>query len=117
MFQIVFTDSAAAELSKLPKLLQMEILSKFNGLSDEVLKNDPDRFGCLERDGRKLLRYRAVDYRIYFERTDDGILIHRVLHKNSLKDFFYRSSLPLAEDEELQKNPAFWDLIDQRDKP
>lgn len=113
MFQIVFTEAAAAEISRLPKLLQMEILSEFNGLSDEVLKNDPERFGCLEREGRRLLRYRAIDYRIYFERTDEGILIHRVLDKNSLRDFFYRSSLPIGEDEELQGNPAFWELIDQ----
>jgi hypothetical protein len=38
-------------------------------------------------------------------------VIHRVLHKNSLKDFAFRSQLPLSEDELLAENPKFWELI------
>jgi hypothetical protein len=37
-----------------------------------------------------------------------------VLHKNTLKDFFFRTKIPLGEDEMLQKAPEFWELIDGR---
>ena len=74
----------------------------------------PEKFGKLHREKRNLYRYRTKEYRIYFERTDAGLLIHRVLHKNTLKDFFFRTKLPLGEDEMLQKAPEFWELIDGR---
>jgi mRNA-degrading endonuclease RelE of RelBE toxin-antitoxin system len=114
MFQIIFNDVSAAELSALPKGLQLDILAEFNFLPEDLEKADHEKFGRLKRGGRKLWRYRARDYRIYFEKNDDGLLIHRVLHKNSLKDFLYRTKLPMAEDETLEKSAAFWELIDQR---
>jgi len=39
-------------------------------------------------------------------------VVHRILSRNSLKDFLYRSSLPVGEDEALQQNPKFWELIE-----
>jgi hypothetical protein len=41
-----------------------------------------------------------------------GVLVHRILSRNTLKDFLFRSSLPVGEDEALQQNPKFWDLIE-----
>ncbi|PAW80006.1 MAG: hypothetical protein B9S32_01360 [Verrucomicrobia bacterium Tous-C9LFEB] len=114
MFQVIFNDTSAAEMSALPKPLQLQILSEFNFLPEDLDKIDPEKFGRLAREGRKLFRYRATDYRIYFELTEKGLCVHRVLHKNSLKDFLYRSKLPLGEDEALQKTPEFWDMIDGR---
>ena len=114
MFQIIFNDRSAAELAELPKLLQLQILSEFNFLPEDLKTIDPDKFGKLTREGRNLYRYRTKEYRIYFERNDAGLLIHRVLHKNTLKDFLFRTKLPMAEDEVLQKEPAFWELIDGR---
>ena len=113
VFQVIFNDTSAAEIAALPKPLQLEILSEFNFLPGDLEKADKEKFGQLEREGRRLFRYRATDYRIYFEMTDKGLLIHRVLHKNTLKDFLFRSKLPLAEDEMLQKNPDFWKMIDR----
>ena len=55
----------------------------------------------IERGGKKLHRYRAKDYRIYFERRPEGITVHRVLHKNTFRDFLFRSKLPVAEDDQL----------------
>jgi hypothetical protein len=52
------------------------------------------------------------DYRVYFERHDLGVLVHRILSRNTLKDFLYRSGLKIAEDEALQENPKFWELIE-----
>jgi mRNA-degrading endonuclease RelE of RelBE toxin-antitoxin system len=114
MFQIVFNDRSAAEIASLPKPLQLQILAEFNFLPADLDTADPEKFGKLKREKRELYRYRTKEYRIYFERIDAGLLIHRVLHKNTLKDFFFRTKLPMAEDEMLQKAPEFWELIDGR---
>ncbi len=111
-FQIIFNPTSAAELSRMPKELQLEILGQFRGLPQEVLKRDMERFGKLERRGRILHRFRLGDYRIYFERHELGVVVHRILSRNSLKDFLFRSSLPIGEDEALQENPKFWELIE-----
>lgn len=71
-----------------------------------------ERFGKLvQQAGRTLHRLRLGDYRVYFERHDLGIVVHRILNRNTLKDFLFRSSLPTGEDEALQDNPKFWELI------
>jgi mRNA-degrading endonuclease RelE of RelBE toxin-antitoxin system len=111
-FQIIFNPTSAAELSRMPKELQLEILGQFRGLPQEILKSDLERFGKLERRGRILHRFRLGDYRIYFERHELGVVVHRILSRNSLKDFLFRSSLPTGEDEALQDNPKFWELIE-----
>jgi len=114
MFQIIFNQISAAELSILPKDLQMEILDQFQILPEDLEQEQPksDKFGVIERDGKKLYRYYAKNnYRIYFEKTGEGITVHRVLHKSTFRDFLFRSQLPMAEDEELGKSKAFWKLI------
>ncbi len=113
LFQIIFNPVSAGELSRMPKELQLFILGEFRGLPQEVLTTDLERFGRLERDGRSLLRLRLGDYRIYFERHELGVVVHRILSRNSLKDFLFRSSLPVGEDAALQDNPRFWDMIEK----
>ncbi len=110
-FQIIFTPAAAAELSKMPKDLQLNILRDFSGLPEQVSRGD--EFGRLERDGRTLYRFRLGEYRVYFERNSLGVLIHRILSRNTLKDFLFRSSLnlPSGEDAALADDPRFWELI------
>jgi mRNA-degrading endonuclease RelE of RelBE toxin-antitoxin system len=112
MFQIVFTPTAAAELAKMPKELQLQILGEFRGLPHQVLGTELDDFGKLEMQGKTLHRFRVGDYRVYFERHDLGVLVHRILSKNTLKDFLFRSGLKIGEDEALQENPKFWELIE-----
>ena len=51
MFQIVFNDRSAAELAQLPKVLQLQILSEFNFLPEDLEKADPEKFGKLHREG------------------------------------------------------------------
>jgi len=111
-FQIIFTPASAAELARMPKELQLNILGEFRGLPQEVISTDLERYGRLDREGRTLHRFRIGDYRVYFEKHDLGILVHRILNRNTLKDFLFRSNLPLAEDEALQQNPKFWELIE-----
>lgn len=111
-FQIIFNPTSAAELARMPKELQLYILGEFRGLPQEVISTDLERFGRLERAGKILHRFRIGDYRIYFERHKLGIVVHRILSKNTLKDFLFRSSLPVGEDKALQDNPKFWELIE-----
>lgn len=112
MFQIIFNQISAAELANLPKELQLEITEQFKITPEDLEQPKPEKFGVIERDGKKLYRYYAgKDYRIYFEKTDVGILVQRILHKSTFRDFLFRSKLPMAEDEELGQSKAFWKLI------
>ncbi len=115
MFQIIFNELSAAELSGLPKGLQLNLLSEFQLLPEDLdrLADGQGSFGRIERDGKKLFRYRASDYRIYFETCPQGVTVHRILHKNTLSDFLFRSKLPLAEDDQLGRTKGFWRLIDE----
>lgn len=115
MLQIVFNDISAAELSRLPTQIQFHLLEALNlqpgDLEDDLLAR---RYGVLERGGKKLYRCRAGDHRIYFAVKDGNVRVHRVLHKNTLADFLYRSNLPGGgEDEALSQSKSFWQLIDE----
>jgi hypothetical protein len=41
-----------------------------------------------------------------------GVVVHRILSRNTLKDFLFRSSLPTGEDKVLEENPKFWEMIE-----
>jgi hypothetical protein len=116
MFQIIFNEISAAEMAALPTLLQLDLLSDFHVKPEDLDPLDTTRFGVLERDGRKLYRFRAKDHRIYFEPTPEGIRVQRVLHKNTIRDFLFRTKLPMAEDDQLRDAPKFWELIEQGKK-
>ena len=116
MYQIVFNEISAAEMARIPKELQLELLAEFQFLPDDLDQLDSKAFGVIVRDGKRLYRYRTKEYRIYFERSPEGILVHRVLHKNTIRDFLFRSQLPMAEDEQLQEHAGFWKLIDEGKK-
>ena len=116
MLQIVFNEISAAEMAALPKLLQLDLLAEFQFLPDELDKLDTEKFGVVERDGQRLFRYRAKDYRIYFAKTGEGITVHRVLHKNTIRDFLFRTKLPMTEDDQLGQREGFWKLIEEAEK-
>jgi mRNA-degrading endonuclease RelE of RelBE toxin-antitoxin system len=116
MFQIIFNELSAAEMAALPKTLQLDLLAEFQIMPEELDQLDASHFGLIEREGKKLYRYRAKDYRIYFERSPEGVTVHRVLHKNTLRDFLYRSKLPMAEDDQVGKRGEFWELIEEGKK-
>ena len=111
-FQIIFNPTSAAELSRMPRELQLQILGEFRGLPMQVMATELDSFGKLEREGKTLHRFRVGDFRVYFERHELGVVVHRILSRHTLKDFFFRSGLNTPEDEALQQNPKFWEMID-----
>ena len=114
MLQIVFNEISAAELSRLPTPTQFALLEALNIQPDDVEQEDrlTKRFGVITHGKSKLYRCRAGDHRIYFSVEGAHVKIHRVLHKNTLQDFFFRSKLSAAEDEQLSKKDGFWKLID-----
>jgi mRNA-degrading endonuclease RelE of RelBE toxin-antitoxin system len=111
-FQIIFSPLSAADLSKLPRELQLRVLGEFRGLPQEVVSTDLEHYGKLKRGGKVLYRFRVGDYRIYFEKHELGVVVHRILSRNTFKDFQFRSHLPVAEDQALEENPKFWELIE-----
>ncbi len=116
MFQIVFNEISAAEMAALPKELQLDLLAEFQVLPEDLDNLENEKFGAIERDGQKLYRYRARDYRIYFAKAVEGITVHRVLHKNTIRDFLFRTKLPMTEDDQLGQREAFWKLIEEGEK-
>lgn len=113
MLQIVFNEISAAEMAALPKEMQLDLLDEFDVLPEDLEHADDEKYGVVERDGKRLHRYRARDYRIYFERAPEGITIHRVLHKNTIRDFLFRAKLPMTEDDQLAREKGFWKLIEE----
>lgn len=113
MFQIVFNEISAAEISALGTLEQLELLEEFKVGRDDLVNLEGERFGKIERDGRVLYRFRAKDYRFYFEVKENLVVVHRVLHRGTFSDFLFRSKMPLAEDEALAGSKHFWKLIDE----
>ena len=103
-------------MAALSKELQLELLAEFHFLPDDLDDLDTSKFGVVERDGKQLYRYRAKDYRIYFERAAEGITVHRVLHKNTIRDFLFRAKLPMTEDDQLGQQKGFWKLIEEGEK-
>ncbi len=106
-------------MTSLPVDMQLTLLNKFHVDAEELarLKDEqPSEFAAVEREGRKLFRYRAGDYRIYFEPTSEGLLVHRVLHRNTIRDFLFRSKLPTPEDDELGEPTAVWKLIEEGER-
>ncbi len=117
MFQVIFNEISAAEMAALPKELQLDLLLEFQILPENLENLDDSRFGSVRRDGQTLHRCRAHDFRIYFGPHPEGIEVHRVLHKNTIRDFLFRSNLPMAEeDAALGEHHGFWDLISEAEK-
>lgn len=115
VLQIVFNEISAAELSHLPVKVQFQLLESLNIQPDDLEEGTlASRFGILERNSKKLYRCRGGDYRIYFAVEDGMVRIHRVLHKNTLQDFLFRSNLAGGgEDEALARSKNFWQLIEE----
>jgi len=113
VLQIVFNEISAAEISKLDTLSQLDLLDSFKVTEKDLEELDGERFGEIERDGKKLYRFRAGEYRFYFEVKENLVIVYRLLHKNTFSDFLFRSKMPVSEDEALADSKHFWKLIDE----
>ncbi len=122
MFQVIFNEISAAEISQLSTLEQLEVLDEFKVRPEDLdgleEKDSDAPFGQIERDGKKLYRYRASDVRLYFEVSDDhqSVIVHRVLSRNTFQDFLFRANLPVGDDEDLAQSKQFWELIEEGER-
>lgn len=114
MYQIVLSDSASAELSQLSKLDQLDVVAEFSRFRKEPIKLGKDGAGKILKGDRTIYRRRYKDYRIYFEKQADQLVVHHVLHGNTLRDFFVRSNLDMRDHEEFEESAKFWKFIEQR---
>src|SRR5437773_9793166 len=55
MFQIIFNELSAAEISALPKRLQLELLAEFQILPEDLEHFNSERFGVIERAGKNCI--------------------------------------------------------------
>ena len=113
VFQIVFNEISAKEISQLDTLDQLQLLDEFKVTEKDIENLNDERFGKIERDGKELYRFRSEDWRFYFEVLKEQVVVHRVLHRGTFSDFLFRSKLPMAEDEALAESKHFWNLIDE----
>ncbi len=116
--QIVFNEISAAEISALPTVDQLSLMDCFQVDEASLSQASAEHsFGIVEREGRKLYRYRLQDYRIYFTvETEDTVVVQRVLHANTLEDFLFRSKMGGSEDHKLSRSRSFWKLIEEGEK-
>ena len=114
MHQIVLSDSATAELSKIGKLEQLEVVAEFSRLRKEPIQAGKGEISEIRRGKRTIYRCRYKDYRIYFEKQADQLVIHHVLHGNTLRDFFVRSNLDIQSDDEFEQSAKFWKFIEEK---
>ena len=114
MHQIVFNEISAREVSAIPTLDQLELVNGFQ-VDDDCLNGENAQYGVVEREGRKIYRYRSKDYRVYFTMEEGKVIVQRVLHADSLKDFLFRSGMGSngSEDQRLGESRSFWRLIDE----
>ncbi len=114
MHQIVLSDSASTELSQLGKLEQLDVVGEFSRLRREDLQPGRNGIGEIQKGQRTIYRSRFKDYRIYFEKQNDQLIVHHVLHHNTLRDFMVRSNLDVRHDDEFEETAKFWKFIEQR---
>ena len=118
MYQVTFSDQSMAELNKLDKLAQLEIIDSFGSLTDAQLESGMPEIGKIHRAGKIYYRLRTGDYRIYFELIEDKQTLHAhyILHQHTLADFVFRFKLPFREETMLEQEDNFWNYLESLKK-
>ena len=114
MYQVTFSDQSLSELNKLDQLKQLELADLIGNLSPVALEKPSEKIGVFNREGKRLYRIRAGEFRIYFKvRSEDEIYCEVILPQHSVTDFLFRTKLPLAEDEIIEQHSSFWSYLDR----
>ncbi len=105
-----------AEINKLAKIDQMEIIEALSALTPERLASDHSVIGAFHREGKTFYRLRVNDFRIYFEVRESNLHCDLILHKHTLADFVFRMKLPLTEEQQLEQDQNFWKYLESLKK-
>lgn len=79
--EITYTELALGDLRRIPKRFAVQIVAKMSRL-EHGLRGDIKRLTKFDCD----YRLRCGDYRVLFDVEDDGVLVHRVLHRKEAYD-------------------------------
>jgi mRNA interferase RelE/StbE len=116
VYQLNFSDQAIAELKKLPKPVQLDLMQKISEVHPEDLASGAEDMGRFFRNGKTFYRLRAGDFRLYFEVAGDILLTHYILHHHSLADFVFRFKLPFSEETLVEQHQSFWKYLESLKK-
>ncbi len=112
MFQVTFSDQSIAELNKLEKLAQIELIGPLGALTAGDLAHPREPLGRFSRGDRTYYRLRSGDHRMYFTVKGDTLHTHYILHRNSLTDFVFRTKLPISEEQLVEQHTSFWRYLE-----
>lgn len=118
MYQVTFSKQAMAELNKLGKIAQLEIIDAFGSLTSEQLERGLKEIGRIHREGKTYYRLRTGEYRIYFELLEDSQTLHAhyILHHRTIADFVFRFKLPFKEETMFEQEDNFWKYLESLKK-
>jgi mRNA-degrading endonuclease RelE of RelBE toxin-antitoxin system len=112
MYQVTFSDQSMAELNKLDKLVQIEVIEPLGDLNATMLAHPREPLGRFTRGDKTFYRLRSGEHRIYFTVKGDTLHTHYILHRNSLTDFVFRTKLPITEEQLVEQHTSFWKYLE-----
>ena len=116
MYQVNFSEQAMRELNKLDQLAQLDAIAPISNLKSSDLANPREPLGSFRRGQKSFFRLRAGDFRFYFEVQGESLLVHYILHRNSLEDFLLRNKLPVTEQQLVEQHSKFWKYLESLTK-
>ncbi|MFC4995753.1 hypothetical protein [Rubritalea tangerina] len=70
-------------------------------VTEEKLENlDGGEYAKFERDGKCCIGFARRNTDLFWSEGEENVIVHRVFHKNTFSDFFFRSKMPVSEDED-----------------
>jgi mRNA interferase RelE/StbE len=112
MFQVTFSDQSMGALNKLPVEEQLHLMDCIGGITPDMLEKPREPINRFQRDGRTVFRFRAGEWRCYFETKDQELFALFILNKNTLGDFVFRTKLPFTEDLMIEQHQSFWKYLE-----
>jgi len=116
VYQLNFSDQALAELKKLPKAAQLELMDAMGNIHPEELARGTEHMGRFSRAGKTFYRLRSGDFRLYFEATGEILFMHYILHQHTVADFLFRFKIPVTDEALLEQNLSFWKFLEGKKK-
>ena len=112
MFQVTFSEQAMAELNKLDKFAQLEVILPISSLKPADIEHPREPLSRFTRGTQTLYRLKAGDFRFYFGVNGETLHTLYILHKNSLEDFLLRNKLPVTEAQLVEQHSKFWKYLE-----
>lgn len=113
MYQVTFSDQSIAALNQLPIHEQMQLIELISSFNADQMGSPSEPFGKFARNGKTFYRLRFGAFRCYFEINNGILYSHYFLHKKTLKDFIFRNSLPITEEQLVEEDQSFWKYLEE----